>query len=113
MNDSNTRLIIVPPNTPLNVKVILDTPPHILFLIIPILATVTICSLFVLICIFLTSALIDSMCIFVSGPSFYLLIIILLLKKEGRSCRPCFTKAWRGRFLGEKNWEREVTVGKG
>jgi len=22
-------------------------------------------------------------------------------------------RAWRGRFLGEKNWEREVTVGKG
>jgi len=63
-----------------NEKMILNTPPHIVFLIIPILATVVIWFLYIfLICPFLASALIDGTCILVSGLSFYLLIIILFL----------------------------------
>jgi uncharacterized membrane protein YdbT with pleckstrin-like domain len=61
-------------------KVILDTPPHILFLIIPILAVFVIWVLYVfLICPLLISPLIDGRCILVSGLSFFLLIVILFL----------------------------------
>ncbi len=53
---------------------------------------------------------------------------ILFAEKWSRACREdqldyeqkgdvhaerASLKAWRGRFLGEKNWEREVTFGKG
>jgi uncharacterized membrane protein YdbT with pleckstrin-like domain len=80
MNDSKPRLVIMTPNTSINERVILDTPPHILFLILPILATVVLWFLYVfLICPLLISALIDGRCILISGLSFFLLITIIFL----------------------------------
>jgi uncharacterized membrane protein YdbT with pleckstrin-like domain len=67
-------------NSPENEKVILDTPPHVLFLIIPILATIVLWFFYAfLICPFVISPLIDDRCIWVSGLSFTLVIAILFL----------------------------------
>jgi uncharacterized membrane protein YdbT with pleckstrin-like domain len=67
-------------NNSKNGKVILDTPPHILFLIIPILAADMVWVLYVfLICPLLISPLIDGNCIWVSCLSLLFLIIILAL----------------------------------
>jgi uncharacterized membrane protein YdbT with pleckstrin-like domain len=61
-------------------QVIFDTPPHILFLILPILALFAIWVFyFFLICPFLISPLIHGRCIWVSGLSFLLVVVILFL----------------------------------
>ncbi len=61
-------------------KVILDTPPHILFLIVPIFFAIVIWTFYVfLICPFIVSAFIDGRCIFVSGLSIFLFIAVLFL----------------------------------
>lgn len=60
--------------------VILDTPPHILLIIVPILAVLGIWFLYIfLICPFFISSLVDGRCMWVSGLSFFLLIAIIFL----------------------------------
>jgi hypothetical protein len=59
-------------------KVIFDTPPHILFLIVPIFAIVGLWFLYLfIICPFII--LFDGTCLLVSGLTFFLLMLTLFL----------------------------------
>lgn len=61
-------------------RVIFHTPPHIIFVILPVLTVIVLWFVYAfLICPLLISPLIDGRCIWVSGLSFLLLIAVLFL----------------------------------